>query len=187
MQRFIPHRYQPDAGFTLLELIAVIVIAAVLAAIAAPSWVRYVNNQRINAVQGDMLQTIRQAQEKAIKERRNITISVPTTAALPSVTVGTQTTILGDQDVIKPNTMTLDVAAYNSAGTSKDDDDAQTLTFDYQGRASVKKGTTNQSLPYVVTITAKNTNRKKCVMVYNILGSTKALTGNVCDNPKASL
>lgn len=60
----------PKAGFTVIELLVVIVIAGVLAAIAAPGWLAFVNRQRINATTDAALQIMRTAQSRSVTENR---------------------------------------------------------------------------------------------------------------------
>ncbi|WP_448597413.1 pilus assembly FimT family protein, partial [Thermoleptolyngbya sp.] len=49
------------AGYTLTEVIVVVVMISVLAAIAAPSWVALLNRQRLSDATNDVLQALRQA------------------------------------------------------------------------------------------------------------------------------
>lgn len=58
-----------SAGFTLLEMIVIIVIIAVLFAIAAPGWLAFISRQRVNAVYNDATQAIRSAQAEARQRR----------------------------------------------------------------------------------------------------------------------
>ena len=55
-------QFGATAGFTLLELIVIILIISLLFAIVAPGWAALVNTQRLNAAQESVLQAMRAAQ-----------------------------------------------------------------------------------------------------------------------------
>jgi prepilin-type N-terminal cleavage/methylation domain-containing protein len=54
-----------DLGFTLLELLVVMVSVGVLVAIAAPSWLGFLNEQRLSSAQSTAFSTLRLAQSNA--------------------------------------------------------------------------------------------------------------------------
>lgn len=54
-----------EFGFTLLELLVVVVMLSTLFAIAAPGWAAFVNGQRLNVAQDQAYQAIRDAQSSA--------------------------------------------------------------------------------------------------------------------------
>lgn len=58
-----------NAGFTLIEMITVGSIIGMLAAIALPSWLGFMNIRRLNIAQGEVNQAMRQAQSQAKKEK----------------------------------------------------------------------------------------------------------------------
>jgi prepilin-type N-terminal cleavage/methylation domain-containing protein len=58
-------RDNSTAGFTLLELLVALVMLGVLAAIAAPSWQAFLNRQRLNTAQNQVMEVLKQAQQSA--------------------------------------------------------------------------------------------------------------------------
>lgn len=62
-------------GFTLIELMIVVVIAAILASLAAPSFITLIENQRIRAASGELYMSLARARSEAIKRNTDITLA----------------------------------------------------------------------------------------------------------------
>jgi prepilin-type N-terminal cleavage/methylation domain-containing protein len=58
-----------DAGFTLIEMIVVFLMIGVLSAIAAPSWLAFMNIHHLNVAQDQVYRAMREAQSQAKKEK----------------------------------------------------------------------------------------------------------------------
>lgn len=71
-QPFILNR--ASFGFTLIELIVTLVIAGILMALAAPSFVNFVKNNRVTTQTNDMMADLALARSEAVKRATNITV-----------------------------------------------------------------------------------------------------------------
>ncbi|NEP50702.1 MAG: prepilin-type N-terminal cleavage/methylation domain-containing protein [Moorea sp. SIO3C2] len=64
-----------EAGFTLIELIIVILLVGILSSIAAPSWLAFVNRQRVGKVNERVLSVIQEAQRQAKNKKVSYSVS----------------------------------------------------------------------------------------------------------------
>ncbi|MGM3309365.1 pilus assembly FimT family protein [Anabaena sp. WFMT] len=67
---------QQDTGFTLIEMLVVVVMIGILSAIVAPSWLGFVNRQRLNKAHEEVVTAIKQVQEEAKKKKVSYSISL---------------------------------------------------------------------------------------------------------------
>ncbi|MBD2003356.1 MULTISPECIES: pilus assembly FimT family protein [Cyanophyceae] len=58
-----------SSGFTLIESLVVILMIAILSAIAAPSWLEFLNTQRLRAAEDKVYWAIREAQSNAKRDK----------------------------------------------------------------------------------------------------------------------
>ena len=65
IQYFKPRSSRSQSGFTLIEVLVVIIIIGVLSAIAAPGWLAFINNRRISTMRGQVADSLRKAQTDA--------------------------------------------------------------------------------------------------------------------------
>ena len=183
MKRCLASTRSFQAGFTLVEVLVVVIIAAILAGIAAPSWLSYLNRQRAGSVRSDLSSAIRSAQQDAIQKRQAVDLKFSNDGGTPTLLVNGLPQPLGS-DSRNSGNLSLSVYSVNTAGTKT----AQTeIKFDYQGLPTGK----DLELPFVISIkpegVSDTSDARQCVIVANLLGSLKTAQGAVCDNPKVNV
>jgi type II secretory pathway pseudopilin PulG len=192
-----------EAGYTIIELLIIVLILGIFASIAAPSWLVFINRQRVRTVNDRVFQSLRSAQSEAKRSKRDVTVTFYTSSSTPPVdpprveidTNPAETnpskkeirkeTFSGGGE-IKPRTI-----AISTNATAYTDPDggyrvpANSIVFDYKGNVK-KLPSTNPAIPgrFVVTVAPANakpnSSARQCAIVETIIGGMRTAEGNDC-------
>jgi len=167
------HQTSPNAGMTLLEVLAVVIIIGILAALIAPGWVSFVNRQRAIRARDHILQELRDTQANARRTRQDRTLGlIANPGGIPQLDPDDRDDAvnLGEGD-IEDGMLSLEVL--QSDGTSILDGNGEfTITFSPNGGLDVE----NQALDLPITITVAsgpNFEIERCLIVETLLGATR--------------
>lgn len=88
-----------QAGFTLVELLAVVTILSIAMAMAAPSFASFSSNQRLRGAATDLVTTLLAARSEAIKRNAQVTVSAAAVDGAANWGRGWTATVPGGQQI----------------------------------------------------------------------------------------
>jgi prepilin-type N-terminal cleavage/methylation domain-containing protein len=172
-------------GFTLIEVLVVIIMVGVLATIAAPSWLAFLTNQRIGTARSQIGDTIRKAQDEAKRTKRKQAIVFDNNSNRPrlgivSLVNGTvppvvNWTPIGNGD-IRANTIVLSVRSAGSVITTPN----PAIAFDENGTV-IGTGSISQLPAAVIVKPTISAEPRRCIVVQTLLGAMREEAGSACD------
>lgn len=159
------------AGFSILEMIVIVIIVGILASIAAPGWLTLMNRQRLISARDEVLQAVRTTQTEAKRTRRPELLTFDPSSPIPKV----QGIELGSGN-LKDDMV--DMAIEDSAGTAVAD-----ITFDQNGAISEINGNPDvKNWPIKIVLSTSFANGpKRCIFVDSLLVSTRLQADTDCN------
>ena len=164
-----------ETGFTLIEILIVVFITGVLAAIVAPSWSAFLNRQRLKMGTEQIYLFLQEGQTKAQQQNRDYRVSFRNNNGMPQAAVnldvdGTPTDANGWEDMInKNNLLTLDLT------------DGGFIVFNYDATIDEDKSEITQGESIVMQITNQGNAVQECVMIQTLLGTLQKAKDTQCN------
>jgi prepilin-type N-terminal cleavage/methylation domain-containing protein len=196
---------KPEAGFNLVEVATVVIIAGILAAIVAPSWLSFTNRQKLRAAQSNVFRAMQSAQTRAKGNRETWQVSFletePAQWAIHSASVNVDNLTSGG-DIsggIAENTwysleekIEIDGDNSNFEEITANGENGYRILFNDRGcsvteiaQECTKSGfindTSNRSLPAIVIFThTQLDDTQRCVRIDTILGGMRMADDDAC-------
>ncbi|MCB8788402.1 Tfp pilus assembly protein FimT/FimU [Planktothrix agardhii] len=199
--------HKNEAGFSLIEVVVVVLMVAILSAIAAPGWLGFVNRQRIYSLNDEVYRTIQNTQSEAKHKKLAHVVefdgaSDPPRFRVYPITVTAKTeqdqfwqplSVSGsikEKQVKLVSNMEIQTSSDPDVKTDQPDDFKNQysknwiLVFNQYGEVVNKNGKTPvNDVPFTVTVSLPDGTSKRCVMVETLLGGMRTAEKTDCPTP----
>ncbi|MCU0523665.1 MAG: prepilin-type N-terminal cleavage/methylation domain-containing protein [Elainella sp. Prado103] len=169
------------AGFTMVELLVVIIIATTLALIAAPGWLNFVNSRRAEAGREQIFQLLRQAQTQAMRTRQVQVVDFVTPAdGLPIVRIAGVEQPIDAQVPSNDDTEMFGLEVLDGDTTGCAGDAAGCVIFNDRGNLQ-RQDLGEGGVKIVLTSPKDNEGSRRCVVITSLLGAMQKANGEACN------
>jgi prepilin-type N-terminal cleavage/methylation domain-containing protein len=169
--RLLYQKKYVEAGMTIAEILVVMVIIGILAAILAPGWKAFHLNRLLTMAQDEVFQSIRQTQTAAIQSHQVWQVSFQETANTVQWATHPATTPI---NAINWRTLLPEVQLDPALTTLAQQNAIYRLQFNQQGEISGQLGK--------LTLRAADSDRfKRCVVASTLLGTLRKAADQDCE------
>lgn len=169
------------SGFTLVEVLVVVVIITILATLGIPSWMALVDNSKLTNAQGEVLQAMRNAQSRAQQRKTTWEVRFQNGQNDDGQPVIQWSVNSGQGGSPAWQTISITGVKIDESLTNLEPGSGSSwlVQFDHRGQVS-KPGDLGPNGKKITLV--NNSGRKKCVIVRTILGSMTTAEGASCEN-----
>ena len=185
-------QHKSEGGFTMLELLVVIIIVGILSAIAGPSWLSFITKRRVTAANEMIFRAVREAQSEAKKNKVSYSIIFRNEQGFPQFAIE-ETSDLDNNDFdaywrtvnlngeIKPGQ--LELQSTITEEITHNGTEYESITFDDIGTLDETVNFDNA----IVTVVALNTttgevieSTEQCIKLESFVGAMTTKRGSDC-------